>query len=357
MLVMAGIALRAGEARGTAGGLWVGCRPGGSGHRVTGIDARGGLRFDLPLPGRGHAIAFHPAEPVAVVFARRPGRFAVVLDHEEGVARLRIDAAPGRHFYGHGAFSADGRHLFTSENDWATGRGVVGIRDASDGYRQVGELPAHGTGPHELRLMQGGGTLVVANGGIRTHPEQGRAKLDIATMRPSLAFVDPADGALRDAFGLAPELHKLSIRHLDVAADGSVALAMQHEGSRRDEVPLLGLFEGGGIRLFGDSAALARRLRHYAGSIAFDRSGTVIALTSPRAGLVTFWDRAGRLLDTLRAPDGCGVAAAGENGAFLVSGSGLHRYGPASRTLEPFGPPALQGPWDNHLAVLDPPPA
>ena len=49
---------------------------------------------------------------------------------------------------------------------------MIGVRDAQDGYRQIGELPSDGIGPHEATLMPDGKTLVVANGGIRTHPGQ-----------------------------------------------------------------------------------------------------------------------------------------------------------------------------------------
>ena len=197
----------------------------------------------------------------------------MVIDIDRGEALRRIDAAAGRHFYGHGAFSPDGRYLFTTENDFQTGRGMVGIRDAEDGYRQIGEFASEGIGPHELVLMPDGGTLAVANGGIRTHPDNDRAMLNLDTMQPSLAYLDLASGRLRDMFGLAPRLHRLSIRHLAVNPDGAVALAMQYEGSKRDRVPLVGVHEGGDIRLLEAPPAIERRMRHYAGSVAFDRGG------------------------------------------------------------------------------------
>ena len=152
--LVAGLALRAGRARGAQGALFVSCRVDAeAAHHVTGIDASGRVRFDLPLPERGHGVAFRPGADEGLVFARRPGTFAVAFDPVAGIALRRIDAAAGRHFYGHGAFSPDGRYLFTSENDYEAGRGVLGVRDATDGYRQIGELrlvrrrPARGR-PH-----------------------------------------------------------------------------------------------------------------------------------------------------------------------------------------------------------------
>src|ERR671923_1401289 len=174
-VLVAGLALRAGRARGSAGALFVSCRVDPeAGHQVTGIDESGRVRFDLPLPERGHGVAFRPGADEGVVFARRPGRFAVTFDPVAGIALRRLDAASGRHFYGHGAFSPDGRYLFTSENDYEGGRGVLGVRDATDGYRQIGEMASFGVGPHEVVLMPDGVTLAVANGGIRTHPDRDR---------------------------------------------------------------------------------------------------------------------------------------------------------------------------------------
>ena len=66
---------------------------------------------------------------------------------------------------------------------------------------------------------------------------------------------------------------------------------------------------------------IQRRMRQYTGAIAFDRSGALLAVSSPRGNLFTFWDaEAGRLIDHLRVADGCGLCAAEAPGAFLVTG-------------------------------------
>ncbi|MGH6898308.1 MAG: DUF1513 domain-containing protein [Geminicoccaceae bacterium] len=353
--LLVGVGFEAAAARGSAGPLYVGCRADDAErHFATGFRADGRMVFDVPLAGRGHGAAFRPAPAHCVVFARRPGTFAVVIDIERGEALCRIDAAGGRHFYGHGAFSPDGRHLFTSENDFEAGRGVIGIRDAGDGYRQIGEVASHGVGPHEVTLMPDGATLAVANGGIRTHPDMDRAKLNLDTMQPSLAYLDLASGRLQDAFGLAPDLHRLSIRHLTVNRDGLVAMAMQYEGSKRDRVPLVGLHDGGAIRLLEAPAAIERRMRHYAGSIAFDQGGRLLAVSCPRGSLITFWDaETGRLVDDVEVPDGCGVAAADAPGKFVITGGrgDVLSVEPGRGKRAPVvvaGQTATA--WDNHLA-------
>ena len=354
--LLVAVGFRAATVRGNAGPLYAGCRADDAErYFTTGFAADGRVVFDIPLPGRGHGAAFRQAPAHCVVFARRPGTFAVVIDLDRGEALRRIDAGAGRHFYGHGVFSPDGRYLFTSENDFEAGRGMVGIRDAEDGYRQIGEFASQGIGPHELVLMPDGATLAVANGGIRTHPDNDRAILNLDTMQPSLAYLDLASGRLRDAFGLAARLHRLSIRHLAVNRDGLVAVAMQYEGSRRDRVPLVGLHDGGSLRLLAAPPATERRMRQYAASIAFDHGGRLLAVSSPRGNLITFWDaRAGHLVDQMEVVDGCGVAPGDAPGEFVITGGRgqVLRFAPGHDDQTPLvvAAPTIAA-WDNHLVM------
>lgn len=170
--------------------LYLGARADAEGgYRVSGFRASGAGAFDLGLPDRGHSFAVRQDRRTAVVFARRPGRFALALDLARGAASAEFVAPRDRHFYGHGAFGPDGRFLYASENDFAGERGVIGVYDAAKGYRRVGELSSHGIGPHEVALLSDGVTLAVANGGILTRPDLPRVKLNVATMAPSLCYV------------------------------------------------------------------------------------------------------------------------------------------------------------------------
>ena len=195
----------------------------------------------------------------------------------------------------------------------------------ADDYRQVGELPAHGVGPHEVVLMPDGSTLAVANGGIRTHPDaRPGAKLNLDSMQPSL---DLSRDRQRPA-GAAPCSRRRSCTSSASAMPpsmrrGLVAVAMQYEGSKRDRVPLVGLHDGAALRLLEAPETIQRRMRHYTGAIAFDPSGELLAVSSPRGNLFTFWDAAaGTLIDHLTVFDGCGLSAAEAPGAFLVTGGG-----------------------------------
>ena len=194
------------------------------------------------MPARGHSFAIDAAGGRAVVFGRQPGFFALGFGLDGAAGPVELDLPQDRHFFGHGAFFDDGRLLAATENDFDGGRGVLGIYDASAGgaYRRVGEFDCGGIGPHEVLLLPDGKTLCVANGGILTHPDYGKLELNLDTMRPSLAYLDAASGKLLERVELDPALHRLSIRHLAVAADGAVWFGCQYMGPAGDRPALVG---------------------------------------------------------------------------------------------------------------------
>ncbi|WP_456388943.1 DUF1513 domain-containing protein [Profundibacter sp.] len=313
-----------------------------------GIDSQGGDVFRVPLPARGHAACAHPTVPEAVAFARRPGTYALVIDCVSGAVSAEIEAPVGRHFNGHGIYLGDGDTLCTPENDFEGKRGVIGFWSRKAGYRRIGEMPTGGIGPHDLKRLPDSDVLVVANGGILTHPDKGREKLNLDTMRPNLTYIDPVGGIL-DQVVLDADLHQNSIRHLDIHPDGTVAFAMQWQGDKSDTVPLLGLHERGqSARLLEAPFGTQMALNGYAGSVSYNGSGDTLAITSPRGGQVHFYGADGGYTGNWKRRDVCGLRAMGA--AFLASdGNGaLHRI-----TVE-GGKPLTVTPraWDNHIVSL-----
>ena len=316
----------------------------GEGFVLCGLGPDGGIVFTIPLPARGHAAAAHPLRPEAVAFARRPGTFALVIDCAQGRLAHRLTPPEGRQFNGHGAFSADGARLYTSEVVAETSEGRLGVWDAAKGYARIDEWPSHGIGPHELRRM-GDGTLVIANGGIQTDPTD-RRKLNLDTMRPNLTYLSP-EGDLLDLATLHPDLHQASIRHLALGPDGAVAMALQWEGDPAEPVPLLALHRRGfPVQMCPAPESEAWAMQGYAGSIAW--SGDRIALTSPPGGVVQIFDDAGGFLETIRRSDASGVAPLA-GGLMLTDGAG------AVSRIDARGVLPLQRhelAWDNHLVAL-----
>lgn len=119
----------------------------------------------------------------------RPGKFSLVNDCMTGDEKARIVSPKDRHFYGLGIFSSDGNLLFTTENDYEAGRGRIGVWVAQNDYIRIDEWDSGGIGPHDIKRLPETDMLVVANGGIDTHPETGRTKLNIPTMAPNLAYI------------------------------------------------------------------------------------------------------------------------------------------------------------------------
>ncbi len=342
-----------------ASGLYVSaCATDAGEHRFAGFTADGRRAFDVPLPGRGHASVRRPGTPEVVAFARRPGRFMAIVDVVEGRRTRVIDAAPGRHYYGHGTFTADGKVLFAPENAFdqeESDVGVIGVYDATDGYRRVGEMKAGGIGPHDVRLIDGERTMVVAVGGILTHPDMGRAKLNLDRMRPSLTYLDRESGAILEQVAPAPENHQASMRHLGVGPDGEVVIVAQFEGDPRARPPLVLVHRRGGeAHWLSAPDAIQARMRNYCGSAAVDVSGTVAAASHPRGGLVTFWSLTEkRFLWAAEAPDGCGVAADGRPGGFLVTSGGGGAITALDGVERPVGGAWLDSlHWDNHLTAV-----
>ena len=315
------------------------------------FDLERGDISSVELPGRGHDVAFRPGGTEWVAFARRPGRFGVAVPMD-GRGPIWFSSKPDRHFFGHGTFSADGRLLYTTENDYARGRGVIGVRDADAGYNQIGEFQSYGVGPHDLALLSDGRTLVIANGGIRTHPDRKREELNLARMQPSLVYVDVETGDFLETQRLAADLHKLSIRHLAVARNDIVVFGCQYRGPEEDLPPLIGFHRRGEKPvLLPAPDGTQSALDNYIGSVAADIGGTIVAASAPKGGLVTYWDVAARrFLGASALRDGCGLAPTHRPANFLLtSGEGWLAQGGADGVLvrHPTGYH-----WDNHAALV-----
>lgn len=313
----------------------------GEGFVLHGLTAQGTSLFQLPLPGRGHAAAAHPTRAEAVAFARRPGTFALVIDCATGETRHRLTPPDGRQFNGHGAYSADGTLLMTSEVVAEGSEGRIGVWDTAR-YTRLADWPSHGIGPHEIKRLADG-RLAVANGGIQTDPVD-RAKLNIPDMRPNLTLLSP-DGTLLDQIAL-PDLSQNSIRHLALLGD-AIAFAMQWEGDPAVPVPQLGLWTPGSAPILcTPPEAQAFTMQGYAGSIAAtpDR----ILITSPKGGAAMIFDASGAHVATHLRADLSGVASG--LAGFAVTDGGGTVWAADDAGLTPLG--SSDTLWDNHLVAL-----
>lgn len=322
------------------------------------LSASGQIEQQFVLHDRGHGHAKSSNGDVAI-FARRPNNQLYLIDRQ---GKLNVRYAPDdRHFYGHGVFSPNGKLLYTSENDFDNEdpdtTGVIGVWDVKLGAK-IGEFSSGGIGVHQLMLMPDGETLVVANGGILTHPDHPRQKLNLDDMQPNLAFINRKNGQIASKIELPNALHQLSIRHLDVTSKSNVVVAMQYQGSRADDVPLLATIGNGRKFKFTQTPQKVQaQNKQYIGSICFDASGTYFAATSPRGNIVSFYDQNGRFLSQYSMLDVCAVAATNTPNEFvLASGMGdIDLYNVQHKTVKKLRTQSAKTglyQWDNHMFAL-----
>jgi hypothetical protein len=240
---------------------------------------------------------------------------------------------PGRAFNGHVIASADGLRIFTTESDLESGAGLVGVRDARS-LAKLAEWPTFGIDAHELildNLDPAHPTLLVANGGVPTRPETGRAKIDMDSMDSSLVRLDAASGALLGQWRLADR--RLSLRHLawqDTSDKNhppmlGIALQAEHESSaQKIQAPVLAVFDGNAIQL----AQATVNLAGYGGAICALNGGWAVGC--PRAHGVALFNLDGTWRELVALPNACAVAsldkgcwAAGQNEALRISSSAV----------------------------------
>jgi uncharacterized protein len=314
--------------------------------------------FGARVPLRAHGCAVHPDDPMRVLyFARRPGTQAFELDRSMNRVRSIFTTPRGRHLAGHGVFSRDGRWLYTPEHDYENARGVLAVRDART-YAIVSELDTHGIDPHEVLLSSDGGKLIVANGGIMTHPRSYRRKLNIATMDPSLCVLDAANGERIEQWRL-PD-HLLSIRHLALTTEGSIAVGLQYEGTPEFAPSVAALYRPGrGLQLLEVPASARPQLHGYVASIAVSEAADVVAAACPYGKGIACWSLlSGAYIDFVAAAETYGVSRLAD-GSIIASqrdGTVYDLSDARSRSRTRFVTLDRESPirWDDHwTSVVD----
>jgi hypothetical protein len=321
-------------------------------HYAVGYRLDGSPVFATPVKERCHDVYAHPHLPLAVFVGRRPSRESYLIDSRDGTLLQVLTSPPDRHFYGHGVFHSSGDWFYTTENDTAeAGRGVLGVyRVEGRQLIRSGERSTHGIGPHQLLWMPDGETLVIANGGIRTEADS-REMMNLHAMEPSLVLLH-RDGTLISKEQLPEQMN--SVRHLAVAADGTVVSGQQYEGDPMDPVPLLAIKRPGqAFQAFPLGEAQRQTMNQYTASLAINDSLRLLAVTAPRGNKVFIWDLdTAALREEIHLPDCAGVGAV-EQGFVVSSGQGRCRL--VDCTGKAFVSTPLQLPpglWDNHLRLV-----
>ena len=324
------------------------------------FDRTGRVLADYDLPKRGHSFAVSNDQWL-IAIGRRPANYFLAFNLQNQKT-YQLNAQHDRRFYGHGVFyENEGQlKLYLTENDLTSGNGVIGVYDVNENFARTGEIPSYGIGPHDIQLDTSKQLLVVANGGIKTHPATGRKKLNIATMQSSLAFVDPRTGDLFKQFQLPPDYQFNSIRHLAIDSDNNIYLALQNQSVEHKQC-LIAIYRRGSnsIEPCTMPVTINQQLNHYIGNICLDKSEQYFLATSPKGNLAVLFTNEGEFIDSIQIDDVCGVEPSQKNHSFLVStGKGsvyLLTVNPTSRKLE--ATELLKSydqeiAWDNHIISM-----
>jgi hypothetical protein len=318
-------------------------------HYVVALTGDGKLLSKTAITNRAHDIVWLGENRIAAL-SRRPFNRLFEIDITAGKLIRTVESAPNHHFYGHGFLDTSRGILVTSENHIETGKGQIVLRDATS-MQQLAQYESGGIGPHQIAKMPNMDVLVVANGGILTHPARGRAKLNLDTMQPNLSYLALENGRLLDQ--VTPPDHQNSLRHLAVSQAGQVIVAGQYQGNKRNVQALVFSHRLGAplSELAGDLPTW-QQFEQYCASVAICEHSKTVSVSSPRGGLIGHWQLEDLSLLKTTAFTDCAGLSATPHGYFASNGKGELKF--YSQSLHEQGKQNITGlRFDNHILTLN----
>lgn len=318
------------------------CTSGQEFYLATKKDAAGNYEFAFfdqnlemlhtyPLKGRAHQVLGLSSNTVAV-FSRRPGSWIRVIDLETPAQCYDIEAPGNVFFTGHGDLSSDGQTLYVSEHDFEARVGQISVynyKTKTGRFVRSHAMSAGGIGPHEIRVVKhlGRETLVVAVGGLHTHPDFPRQKLNIDSMSSNISLIDLKSESVLETYKLSSLHQKLSIRHIDVNhADGEleVIAACQYQGyGVKNFYDTVAVLKQKKFSLIQEGESVKAKMKNYAGSICFDTSREFFAVSCPKGHTAFVYgydqNRNAYLHQQISMTDVCGLTAGRAAGEFILS--------------------------------------
>ena len=308
---------------------------------------------EFTLPARGHGATYARDAEKYLLVGRRPGSFAALFDPNAPDNMKLIGPAPDHHFAGHAVTSE--KFAFTGELHKQTAAGLIVRRDLHTGA-VLEYWDAAGIEPHELVFADDGARLVVALGGIEQDTSLGSPALNAGRIESAIVELDAQTGRVLHRHALPEEFSSLSMRHMAGAPDGKTIAFGNQDHDFAELRPLVGLMRvGRGLEFLELPTDDPGAMRFYVGSIAIDSSGSYVAATSPKGGMVALWSLStGTYIGRLPMTDVCGLAADPKADLFWVS-SGLGevaclRASAAGLTVE--GRWRCDAQFDNHLTIV-----
>jgi hypothetical protein len=297
------------------------------------LDDPGAKAELIPLSFLAHGVAIDPNDAGRAAVFEKKGPGACLVDLRARAVLRPIETPPSRRFYGHGAFSADGSLLYSTESlIEEDNAGVLVVRDAQT-LKELGTVRTHGAAPHDCQLIDGGRTMVIANGGGAI---TGGAP-------PSVSFVDVASERLLDQVVL--ESPRINAGHVALTPSGDLALV----SAPRDGLPApnqqLGAVTlrpaGGAARTMTEPAEVVGRMRGETLSVVINEADRVVLATHPLGDCVSVWGLDdGACLGTIELSGPRGITLTLDRKWYVIShvaGRSVRLTALSAETREPVG--------------------
>jgi hypothetical protein len=189
----------------------------GNGAAIFSLAAQRGRH--VPLKFMPHGFFYHPSLPHQAMAVEKWGTHAALIDIDDAKLIRELDSPAGMAFYGHGVYAADGRTLFITRVDYANGQGYLAGYDPETLKEKSAFQVAPG-GLHESHLLPDGTALVTSSGIRPNNPADPQAGPRVAPS--ALLRVDLADGRVLETRPIKDEAQ--IIGHFGLAADGTVVV-------------------------------------------------------------------------------------------------------------------------------------
>lgn len=257
-----------------------------------------------------HGVHRNPQNISTMALFEKRGPGACEFDLQTQQVIRDIPCRKGHYFYGHGAYTIDGKLLLSTETKLDNLDGYIGIRDTKT-LDYLGEFPSYGKEPHECKLIDNGKTLIVTNGGGAFIGEP-----------PSITYIDVASQKLLEKIELSNK--SFNAGHLAVDQDGDlIVISAPRSGLAKDQLGGVSIRPRGKkqkLESIFSPQAITSKMYGEALSVVIAEKQQMAAVTHPTANLVTFWSlRDRRLLKTLSLENPRGIELTQNERFFLIS--------------------------------------
>jgi uncharacterized protein len=263
----------------------------------------------VPLDFLAHGVIVDPNDYFRLIIFEKIGPGACEVDLNAMKMVRKITTSDDKYFYGHGAFTGDGKSLYCTETYLDNKKGIIAIRDAQT-MQNLGEFPTYGDNPHECQLIDNGKVMVVTNAGSTIG----------GNTEPSVTYIDMANQQLIEKVFMTN--NRINTGHIGIAKDGSLVVA----SAPRDG---LDKTDNGGVSIrpkdkhmetITSPNDVVKSMTGEALSVIIHNAKNIAAVTHPDGNMVTFWsisDR--RLLNVIRVEKPRGVTLTMDEKTFVVS--------------------------------------